>query len=87
MEKRKITVSDLEFLEHKLSEIVKDSVAETVSAIPITKDLHLTCTSSDDYFKVIDFVNNNPQATRNDIISLFIEIHREREKQQTDSTE
>lgn len=87
MEKRKITVSDLEFLEHKLSEIVKDSVAETVSAIPITKDLHLTCASSDDYFKVIDFVNNNPQATRNDIISLFIEIHRERENHHPDSTE
>lgn len=77
---RKLTVSDLELLENKLRNIVEGSVAESVSALPIVKDLYLTCKEEADYLRVKNFIDNNPNATRNDILSLFVDIQRDHEK-------
>ena len=73
-----ITKSEIQWLENKLENIVKDDIGEEVSDFTIVEDLHFTCKTDEDYRSVIDFIKNNPEAKRNDIIVLLLNIRKKR---------
>ena len=69
----KIPTKDLEWLETTLNQLVKGDDAELVG-LTIIEDLHWSCRTIEDYYEVIDFLKKKPNATRNDIIVLFMDI-------------
>ena len=71
---KKIPTNILEWLENKLSEIVKDDICETVSDFTTIECLHMVCKTTEEYYEVIDFLKKNPNTTRNDVYGVLAEI-------------
>lgn len=71
-----ITENKLKWLESELERLVKGDIGEELSDFTIIEDLHYSCKSDEDYRRVIDYLKNNPNAKRNDLIVLFINIRK-----------
>ena len=71
-----ITKTEMQQLENKLNDSVRDDIGEEVSDFTIIEDLHLSCKNDVDYKTVIDYIKANPNATRNDIVVLLLNIRK-----------
>lgn len=70
----KVSEKELKWLEKELERIVKGDIGEELSDIKIVENLHIDCNSDDDYRRVINFIKNNPNPTRDEIVCLLLTI-------------
>lgn len=70
-----ISQEDLEWLENKIKNIVKDcGDAEEISDLNSIEELHYQCKTPQDYYEVIEFIKKNPDISRNDLIVFLWDI-------------